>query len=113
METKATGIELKALTPTHFEQDNADCSLRFIPAVPGTQRMVSAVSRLPFLLILALLNFMTWCDTLNYVCVPQQFSESYHKIESLNLVTLPYKKTPWFESASEIYRPSDRRLSAK
>jgi hypothetical protein len=23
------------------------------------------------------------------------------------------KKTPWFESASELYRPSDRRLSAK
>jgi hypothetical protein len=23
------------------------------------------------------------------------------------------KKTPWCESASEIYRPSDRRLSAK
>jgi hypothetical protein len=25
----------------------------------------------------------------------------------------PQKKTPWSESASEIYRPSDRRLSAK
>jgi hypothetical protein len=24
-----------------------------------------------------------------------------------------YKKTPWLESASELYRPSDRRLSAK
>jgi hypothetical protein len=23
------------------------------------------------------------------------------------------KKTPWSESASELYRPSDRRLSAK
>jgi hypothetical protein len=23
------------------------------------------------------------------------------------------KQTPWFESASELYRPSDRRLSAK
>jgi hypothetical protein len=23
------------------------------------------------------------------------------------------KKTPWFQSASELYRPSDRRLSAK
>jgi hypothetical protein len=23
------------------------------------------------------------------------------------------EKTPWFESASELYRPSDRRLSAK
>jgi hypothetical protein len=29
--------------------------------------------------------------------------------------TKPYeeKKTPWSESASELYRPSDRRLSAK
>jgi hypothetical protein len=26
---------------------------------------------------------------------------------------LAYKKTPWSESASELYRPSDRRLSAK
>jgi hypothetical protein len=25
----------------------------------------------------------------------------------------PRKKTPWSESASELYRPSDRRLSAK
>jgi hypothetical protein len=25
----------------------------------------------------------------------------------------PIKKTPWSESASELYRPSDRRLSAK
>jgi hypothetical protein len=24
-----------------------------------------------------------------------------------------FKKTPWSESASELYRPSDRRLSAK
>jgi hypothetical protein len=24
-----------------------------------------------------------------------------------------HKKTPWSESASELYRPSDRRLSAK
>jgi hypothetical protein len=24
-----------------------------------------------------------------------------------------YKKNPWFESASELYRPSDRRLFAK
>jgi hypothetical protein len=26
---------------------------------------------------------------------------------------IPKKKTPWSESASELYRPSDRRLSAK
>jgi hypothetical protein len=25
----------------------------------------------------------------------------------------PLKKNPWSESASELYRPSDRRLSAK
>jgi hypothetical protein len=28
-------------------------------------------------------------------------------------VDLQEKKTPWSESASELYRPSDRRLSAK
>jgi hypothetical protein len=29
------------------------------------------------------------------------------------LIYLKKKKTPWSESASELYRPSDRRLSAK
>jgi hypothetical protein len=32
---------------------------------------------------------------------------------SLFLVFISVKKTPWLESASELYRPSDRRLSAK
>jgi hypothetical protein len=29
------------------------------------------------------------------------------------ICTLQNKHTPWSESASELYRPSDRRLSAK
>jgi hypothetical protein len=37
---------------------------------------------------------------------------------TLHIINIYYsapcrKKTPWSESASELYRPSDRRLSAK
>jgi hypothetical protein len=36
------------------------------------------------------------------------------KRDVINICILPKKKkTPWSESASELYRPSDRRLSAK
>jgi hypothetical protein len=31
----------------------------------------------------------------------------------VNLIKRKEKKTLWFESASELYRPSDRRLSVK
>jgi hypothetical protein len=31
----------------------------------------------------------------------------------LTLFLITYLLTPWYESASELYRPSDRRLSAK
>jgi hypothetical protein len=34
------------------------------------------------------------------------------KLKSL-VIKNKKKKTPWSESASELYRPSDRRLSAK
>jgi hypothetical protein len=57
------------------------------------------------------------------VAMGQVFSEYYsfpcpslhrllhtHRIHHLSLVKT---KTPWFESASELYRPSDRSLSAK
>jgi hypothetical protein len=37
----------------------------------------------------------------------------FHGNDYLNLQTKTNKQTPWSESASEIYRPSDRRLSAK
>jgi hypothetical protein len=36
-----------------------------------------------------------------------------HFSKSRNLIHVITKKTPWSESASELYRPSDRRLSAK
>jgi hypothetical protein len=32
---------------------------------------------------------------------------------NLNAIPKWKKKTPWSDSASELYRPSDRRLSAK
>jgi hypothetical protein len=41
--------------------------------------------------------------------VPLSFSLRYSTIELQN----NNKKTPWSDSASELYRPSDRRLSAK
>jgi hypothetical protein len=33
--------------------------------------------------------------------------------DDVNLLGDNKKKTPWSESASELYRPSDRRLSVK
>jgi hypothetical protein len=36
-----------------------------------------------------------------------------HKHYRLHIVLKVFKKTPWSEFASEPYRPSDRRLSAK
>jgi translation initiation factor 2B subunit (eIF-2B alpha/beta/delta family) len=34
-------------------------------------------------------------------------------IENIKMLQHIEKQTPWSESASELYRPSDRRLSAK
>jgi hypothetical protein len=34
-------------------------------------------------------------------------------LSSFSLILITNKQTPWSESASELYRPSDRRLSAK
>jgi hypothetical protein len=41
---------------------------------------------------------------------------SFHSLCVEQVTSLPQvskKKTPWSESTSELYRPSDRRLSAK
>jgi hypothetical protein len=47
-----------------------------------------------------------------YSCYPIFYRTSMTILKCLLL--LPWKKkTPWSESASELYRPSDRRLSAK
>jgi hypothetical protein len=35
-----------------------------------------------------------------------------HSVKFINMKNL-IKKTPWSESASKLYRPSERRLSAK
>jgi hypothetical protein len=43
----------------------------------------------------------------------QRRKSRYTEVIIQSLRALDYKKTPWLESASELYRQSDRRLSAK
>jgi hypothetical protein len=38
--------------------------------------------------------------------------EGQQRFSSQSIISLK-KETPWFESATELYRPNDRRLSAK
>jgi hypothetical protein len=47
-----------------------------------------------------------------YVCVCVCVCVSEVELE-IEMYSSKKKKTPWSESASELYRPSDRRLSAK
>jgi hypothetical protein len=42
----------------------------------------------------------------------QSFNETTGRMKS-EWVSKKKKKTPWLESTSELYRPSDRRLSEK
>jgi CBS-domain-containing membrane protein len=44
---------------------------------------------------------------------PSYLSKIDFNINNLHTHNNNNKKTPWSESASELYRPSDRRLSAK
>jgi hypothetical protein len=41
----------------------------------------------------------------------QTFDQNKHPL--FHITKFSIKKTPWSESASELHRPSDRRLSAK
>jgi hypothetical protein len=49
---------------------------------------------------------------MNVICSAATFSghTQYHQALSLDLLT---RKSPWPQSASELYRPSDCRLSTK
>jgi hypothetical protein len=59
--------------------------------------------------------------TLHIISAPSRsiHTHTVHKLrwtisyEVLSLLSKQTKQTPWSESASELYRPSDRRLSAK
>jgi hypothetical protein len=42
-----------------------------------------------------------------------RFSWLYQSAQSVRIIFFPNKQTPWPESASELYRSSDRRLSSK
>jgi hypothetical protein len=44
---------------------------------------------------------------------PDVWALGYKVEEKLHSGVHKQKKTPWSESASELYRPSDRRLSVK
>jgi hypothetical protein len=62
---------------------------------------------------LSIKNYSTntaWSMVLKSVWKPDGFTK-YSKI--IMLIIKQKKKTPWSESASKIYRPSDCRLSAK
>jgi methionine aminopeptidase len=50
-------------------------------------------------------------ETYSKVRIGKHISDIVHKVN--NYVTKQNKQTPWSESASELYRPSNRRLSAK
>jgi hypothetical protein len=51
---------------------------------------------------------VTAADDLSSACLEKQSS-----IIIIIIKTNKTKQTPWSESASELYRPSDRRFSAK
>jgi hypothetical protein len=57
-------------------------------------------------------------DTVQFETCRAQYSELRIRLQQ-GLITVleafikKKKQTPWSESASELYRPSDRRLSAK
>jgi hypothetical protein len=53
-------------------------------------------------------GFLRWCLTPRIT----GFLDFVHRQEFSGPM-IEVKKTPWSESASELYRPSDRRLSAK
>jgi hypothetical protein len=52
-------------------------------------------------------------DVLGRVWQEMQYRFDVCRVTNEALIELYKKKTPWSESASELYRPSDCRLSAK
>jgi hypothetical protein len=53
---------------------------------------------------------------MNYILKRKNFREYVNYVEQFPAFVTAVqdeKKIPWSESASELYRPSDRRLSAK
>jgi hypothetical protein len=67
------------------------------------------------------LPFRAQCSASSIFCSvkPHRNGELYDSISALSFsvrnvsLCLPPNTTPWPESASDLYRPSDRRLSAK
>jgi hypothetical protein len=65
--------------------------------------ITSTRSSSPAFVLHALLISSPWLHRSNYTCWGVHFMK----------LGICKKKTPWSDSASELYRPSDRRLSAK
>jgi hypothetical protein len=82
---------------------------RLVLFTASARKMMWEVTGKIIYVVLFLIVSLSSCFSVSHIPFP--FSLFAHPINIH--VSVPIKKTPWSESASELYRPSDRRLSAK
>jgi hypothetical protein len=92
----------RRLQLTALIQDTRENSKTRNVIIPGNKSIISIIS-----------SSVTTTIIMNTAITIYITTTKTTTITSRITVTITNKQTPWPESASEVYRPSDRRLSAK